>query len=84
MGYFSALDTEIHDFESRLHADAGHLVDEFRALIGKLTGQAEADAVDIAHQAAPVVAAAEADAAALASEAAAGAEGIVNPPKPGA
>lgn len=82
MSALSNLATEISDFEHRLGTDASHLVDEFKALIGKLTGQAEADAADIAHQAQPVIATAEGDAQTLAGEAVSGVEGIVDPAKP--
>jgi hypothetical protein len=84
MSVFSDIATQIGEFESKLHADAGHLVDEFKALVARLTGAAEADVDALTAQAetvgAPLVAAAEADAAALASEAVAGVEQAVTPP----
>lgn len=88
MSAFSTIATEISDFEAKLRDAAAHdvtvLVDDFRALVAKLTGSAKEDVAALSEQAAPVVAAAEADAAALAGEAVAGAEGIVNPAKPSA
>lgn len=84
MGAMSELHIEIDQFLGRLGADAGHLLEEGKALFAKLLGEAEADAADLASQEKPVVAAAEADARALAQEAVAGVEGIVDPAKPSA
>lgn len=86
MSAFSGLATEISDFEAKLRDAAAHdvtvLVDDFHALVAKLTGSTKADVAALSEQAAPVVAAAEADAGALAVEAVAGAEGAVAAPKP--
>lgn len=89
MAPFSNIVTELGDIEARLRAEIPaeyhHIVDDLKSLIGKLTGEAETDAAQVAHEAAPAVATAEHDAAALASEAVAGAEQAVQgTAKPGA
>lgn len=88
MSVFTTVAAEITAVEAKLRAEIPaeyhHIVDELKALAEKLTGQAEADAADVAHRAEPVIAAAETDAAAVAGEAAAGVEGIADPAKPSA
>jgi hypothetical protein len=81
---FSEIAAEAETFKTKLAADAGHLLGEFEALWGKLTDQAMTDGADVIKKVEPVAAAAEADAAGLAGEAVAGAEGIVDPAKPSA
>ena len=51
MSALSALHAEVAAFEDKLRADAHHLADEFRSLVAKLTGEAEADAADVVHTA---------------------------------
>lgn len=81
MNPFTNLGADIEAFRANLTATAGHLVSEFEDLLGKIAGQAKTDAVQVAHDAEPVIAEAEHDAAALATEAVTGTEDIVNPPK---
>lgn len=76
MSILSSLGDEIQAFKTKLSSDASHLLAEFESLIGKLGGQAKTDAAQVAQEAQPVIATAEHDAAALATEAVAGAEGI--------
>lgn len=60
MSAFSNIVTELSDIEARLRAaipaEYHHLVDELKALAERLTGHAEADAAEAAHEAAPTAA----------------------------
>lgn len=58
MSALHALHAEIAAFEDKLRGEAHHLgdrahhlADEFRSLVAKLTGEAEADAADVVHTA---------------------------------
>lgn len=77
MSAFSTISDEISRIEAALRAEVPaeyhHIADELKVLAVKLTGQAEQDTADLAAQAKPMIATAEADATSLAKEAVAGA-----------